>query len=83
MSKPSADAGEGSLIKLWLRKQRVESPALTCELDTLTPLRSSRVWLGHGILCGANVALLYGKYEQFCYAARSNVKWMLRKSSKI
>lgn len=62
-----------SLIKLW----HVKSPALSCELDTLTPLHSSEFWLGCGILCGANAVLLHEKWEQFHYAVWSNVTWRL------
>lgn len=66
MSKLSVD--ERSSIKLW----HVKSPALTCELDTLTPLHNSEFWLSCGILCGAN-AVLHEKWEQFHYLVRSNV----------
>lgn len=34
----------------------------------------SQLWLGHEILCGANAAFLYEKWEQFHYAVWSDGK---------
>lgn len=61
VSKLDVENGEGSLTKLWLRKQHVKNLVHRSELDTLTHLCSSQFWLGHGILCGADSAVLYKK----------------------
>lgn len=61
VSKLNVENGEGSLKKLWLRKQHVKNLVHRSELDTLTHLCSFQFWLGHGILCGADSAVLYKK----------------------
>lgn len=60
-SKLNMENGEGSLMKLWLRKYHVKNLVHGSEQDTVTHLCRSQLWLGHGILCRANAAVLYRK----------------------
>lgn len=61
MSKLNMENSEGSLIKLWLRKYHVKNLVHRSEQDTVTQLCRSQFWLGHGIFCAANAAVLYKK----------------------